>query len=67
MVSVDDVKLAIDACPWFRKRKIAKARVNAEWGKMMRTPSPNNIPNHHTWWVPDGKAPEKIFDVISLT
>jgi hypothetical protein len=65
MVSEKDVKQAIEACPWFRKRMIAKARVNAEWGKIAKTDS-KKVQNHHTWWIPEGKAPEKIFDVVTL-
>jgi len=29
MVRETDVKQALEACPWFRKRMVAKARVNA--------------------------------------
>jgi hypothetical protein len=65
LVTIDDVKHARDTCPWFRKQKVAKARLSPEWGKYRQTMSVK-VQNHHTWWVAEGKTPEKIFDVIEV-
>ena len=61
----EDVKEACRVSPWFKKRKVAKARVSPEWGKIARTAG-NNIPNHCTWWVSDGREPNTIFDVVVI-
>lgn len=62
----EDVKEARRVSPWFKKRKVAKARLSPDWGKVARTES-KNIPNHHTWWVSDSKQPHAIFDVVAIT
>jgi len=61
----EDVAEARKLCPWFKKRKVAKARLSADWGKLAATES-LNIPNHHTWWVPDGKQPDTIFVIVAI-
>lgn len=60
-----DVREARRLCSWFRKRKVAKARLSPDWGKMARTES-KNVPNHHTWWVSEGKQPNTLFDVVTI-
>jgi len=59
-----DVVAARKTCPWFKKRLVAKGRVNRDWGKTGRTGS--QVPNHYTWWVASGKSPEQIFEVIEV-
>jgi hypothetical protein len=63
--SEQDVKEARRLSPWFKKRKVAKARLSPDWGKLDKTES-RNVPNHHTWWVSEDKQPETIFIVIAI-
>jgi hypothetical protein len=49
--------------PYFRKRHVAKGSVAPDWGKISQTAS---IP-HHTWWFPEGKKPESMFKVVTIS
>jgi hypothetical protein len=66
LVSEHDVKEVRRVSPWFKKRKVAKARISPEWGKIAPTAS-KNVPNHHTWWIPDGKEPVRLFVIANVT
>jgi hypothetical protein len=59
-----DAREAQKLVPSLKKKKVAKARLSGEWGKIAKTPSKLQIPNHHTWWVPNGKTPEALFSVV---
>ncbi len=61
LTNEEDAALAQKIVPLLRKMMLAKARVSAEWGAVAPT---RGYKGHHTWWVADGKTPEKIFDVI---
>jgi len=60
-----DVREARRVSPWAKKQKVAKARLSPDWGKLAPTES-TLIPNHHTWWVSEGKQPERIFVVVAI-
>jgi hypothetical protein len=57
------VKYCIQLNPYLRKRHVAKATVAPDWGKIVQT---GLIP-HHTWWFPEGKKPEGIFKVVTIS
>jgi len=57
------VMLCIQLNPYLRKRHVAKANVAPDWGKIAQTGS---IP-HHTWWFPEGKKPECVFEVVQIS
>ena len=57
----DDAVTAQKLVPALRKMMIAKARVSPDWGALAAT---QGYKGHHTWWVAEGKEPEKIFDVV---
>jgi hypothetical protein len=46
--------------PFLRRKKLAKGRLSPEWGVMAETWGTG----HHTWWVPEGKNPTKLFDLV---
>lgn len=60
-ISEEEVRFARGVTPAFRKLFVAKARVAPDWGKIEKTGDA-----HHTWWVTEGKNPEKIFDVVDM-
>lgn len=49
----DEVALFREVIPGFRKRRVARAELKPELGKLKNTPTKNSK-GHHTWWVPEG-------------
>jgi hypothetical protein len=45
-----------------KKKKLAKAVLEPELGKIKNTPSGND-PTHHTWWIPEQAEPWKVFHI----
>lgn len=51
--------------PGLRKLKVAKGRLSAEWGQLLKTPG--MVAEHHTWWLPKKfGSVEKLFVVVNL-
>jgi len=63
LLSESAVKQYRQMIPYFRKRRVAKGSVAPDWGKIAQTGS---IP-HHTWWFPEGKKPEGIFKIVTIS
>ena len=65
-VSEQDARKAIEDAarinPLARKSVVVKAVVDAQWGLI--APTPKNGNSHHTWWVPKGKTPGELFELV---
>ena len=48
--------------PLARKSVVVRAVVDAQWGVI--SPTPKNGNSHHTWWVPKGKIPSGLFELV---
>ena len=56
----------IKRIPPLRKKKIALGQLTPDLGVTLNTPSAEDD-SHHTWWVPVGKEPWTVFQVVDIS
>jgi hypothetical protein len=56
----------IKRIPKFKNKKIAVGQLTPDLGLILNTPSRKND-SHHTWWVPAGKKPSMVFQVVDIS
>lgn len=63
--SLDAINNMLDEVPGLRKKKVARGVLNGDLGKIKNTPSQQEK-SHHTWWIPKGSEPWKLFEIIDI-
>ncbi|MGB5961238.1 MAG: hypothetical protein WBG73_11310 [Coleofasciculaceae cyanobacterium] len=58
-----DAYRVIKRIPRFRKAKPALGNLTTDLGLTLHTPS-NTSQSHHTWWIPSGKQPWTVFQIV---
>jgi hypothetical protein len=59
-LSEEDARAKAEKTPYLKGKKLAKAKLSPEWGRIAQTFDPP----HHTWWLVNDKSPTIMFDVI---
>lgn len=61
-----DILILRRQVPRFRTYSLSKGELEPRLGKLLHTPSRKTGESHHTWWVPVGAEPEKVFTAVPI-